>query len=599
MLLSALWWLAPKAWWMLGQLWKSFIFVAKKSFRAGWRALQRPSTTHGSARWASEKTIEAGGLFGSDGLIIGKVGDKYLRYSGDGHVLCMAATRTGKGVSFVIPALLNTAGSVFCLDPKDENYQITKRQRETFGPVYKLDPTDPFQSACFNPISIIRPRWHEVDDAEALAALLVADEGRDNDHWREKSKQWLAGLILYVLHHYKDRPVMQTLTEVHNLLCSDKAEWETLLTNMKELHVPYVTNVARQIERGQKSDECANIISNCLKATNPWDASRPLSVICCRNDFDFEDFYLKPQTLFIRVPADQKESYAGFVRVVMGAAMHAMYRAGSQCLPMTERPLFLLDEAASMGRLTVLEDGIADIGAYARVMLVFQSMDQIREVYKKAQSLVVNAGVQIMFGVNDIATAQETSERLGRYTVTSKSEGFSQDAFSVLGHGANAGEAEAGRALLDTAEVMKCSPDEAIVFVPNRVADPMRVTKIKYYSDPLFAGQFDKWRIGDDKESEPIPLQITYAPLRALPAPRPLLPAPEPLIYPQLDDVVPAGVAVPAYSSYVAASTKQHPNKAWRIIRSENRTAAASQLAIHVTALSYPAQETTDPLTVQ
>src|SRR6185437_549950 len=70
------------------------------------RAASMPTTSHGSAYWGSPRL-----LISECGVIIGRSGDDLLRLDGEGHILTVAPTRSGKGVSCVIPNLLDHPGS--------------------------------------------------------------------------------------------------------------------------------------------------------------------------------------------------------------------------------------------------------------------------------------------------------------------------------------------------------------------------------------------------------------------------------------------------------------------------------------------------------
>ena len=60
----------------------------------------RPTTSHGSAHWGDPSSL----VF-ERGLVIGRNADRLLRLEGEGHVLTVAPTRSGKGVGCVIPNL--------------------------------------------------------------------------------------------------------------------------------------------------------------------------------------------------------------------------------------------------------------------------------------------------------------------------------------------------------------------------------------------------------------------------------------------------------------------------------------------------------------
>ena len=63
-----------------------------------WRAREAKNVeTYGSARWAQPKEIEAAGLLGPDGVVLGRYQRSYLRHDGPEHVLCFAPTRSRQG----------------------------------------------------------------------------------------------------------------------------------------------------------------------------------------------------------------------------------------------------------------------------------------------------------------------------------------------------------------------------------------------------------------------------------------------------------------------------------------------------------------------
>lgn len=76
-------------------------------------------------------------------------------------------------------------------------------------------------------------------------------------------------------------------------------------------------------------------------------------------------------------------------------------------------------------------------------MLVFQDLGQLEGTYPRARSLMANAATLVAFGVNDMATAQLLSERIGPTTVRAFSEGMSQAVHKVMTGQVQAGLAEA------------------------------------------------------------------------------------------------------------------------------------------------------------
>ena len=119
-----------------------------------------------------------------------------------GHLLCIAPTRSGKGVSSIIPNLLTMKTSVFCLDIKGENYAVTAT-REEFSKICLIDifGQTGHESAIINPLDGIDPfspggqrKVNGIIDALVLSESSVADP-----HWDESAKQLLRTITLLVL----------------------------------------------------------------------------------------------------------------------------------------------------------------------------------------------------------------------------------------------------------------------------------------------------------------------------------------------------------------------------------------------------------------
>ena len=132
------------------------------------------------------------------GVVIGRDRKGVIRDQGDGHVLIMGATRSGKGRGHVVPTLLSHPGSVLAFDPKGELAAIAGRRRALLGPLFVIDPTQRW-SAGFNPLL-------ELDDGERLhgdcrmaADLLMAGGGTSHERfWEEAAGNLAFALLVHV-----------------------------------------------------------------------------------------------------------------------------------------------------------------------------------------------------------------------------------------------------------------------------------------------------------------------------------------------------------------------------------------------------------------
>ena len=169
-------WRLPLSFWPL--------LAALGALSGGWHGFKGASLNSapvapdlGRARFAHDAEIDALTRREPNSLAIGWTpGDKpgewpLLYYSGPGHLLTIAPTRSGKGVGSIVPNLLMADRSVFVIDPKGENAKITARQRRAFGPVFILDPFEVSgqAGAAFNPLALMSAE--SLDLAEDAATL--------------------------------------------------------------------------------------------------------------------------------------------------------------------------------------------------------------------------------------------------------------------------------------------------------------------------------------------------------------------------------------------------------------------------------------------
>src|SRR5277367_6250031 len=62
-------------------------------------------------------------------VFLGAIGNRAIGVSDDRHLMTIAGSRAGKGVSTIIPNLIEYPGSVLVIDPKGENARHTKNRR--------------------------------------------------------------------------------------------------------------------------------------------------------------------------------------------------------------------------------------------------------------------------------------------------------------------------------------------------------------------------------------------------------------------------------------------------------------------------------------
>jgi type IV secretion system protein VirD4 len=454
--------------------------------------LRSHPTSQGSARWGSTRRLES-----PHGFIVGRGGRWHwplLRYTGDAHILTLAPTGAGKGVSCVIPALLDYPGSMLVIDPKGENYAVTADYRRSIG--HEVVALDPFGlvggTGSFNPmesLDVSDPAC--IDEAAALAEMLVVRDPRasaDTMFWSEEAKALITGLILLVA----ESGGMHTMTTLWEILSVSPRDLTKLWRMMSAS-----TGAGGAIQRAgdrvlQKADRVrSSVIAEAQSHMHFLESTR-LADVMSSSSFSFSDLKTRRTTIYLIVPPDRLDVCRRWLRLMVASAIDALIR--TRGLP-PHRVLFLLDEFPALGPMPPLERAVSLARGYGGTCwLLAQDLSQLRALYPVSwSSFIANAGVLQAFGTSDLETATYLSAMIGTATArvpgTSRSE---RTGAGALLHGRDArtswSEAEHARPLLSPGEVRGLDPDSALLLMPG--ADPLRVTRPDYRHDLEFRRRF-------------------------------------------------------------------------------------------------------------
>ena len=155
-------------------------FVVAKQWR------HESGSAYGSASWASLSEMKRMGLFGAEGIIIGRIGKRLLRLKTDKPLLMVAPNRSGKGVQMT-GVLLSHPGSLVVLDPKGESAAMTLRHRRD-GLGQECHVLDPWRitglpPSRFNPLLWLDPTGPDLIEDVALvsSSIIVGSEKAKED----------------------------------------------------------------------------------------------------------------------------------------------------------------------------------------------------------------------------------------------------------------------------------------------------------------------------------------------------------------------------------------------------------------------------------
>ena len=508
-----------------------FVFGIKLGFKALLNAAgKRPRPTSlGSAKWATYDylaKLEAEGLrlFTGKGFFLGAFADSeinrksQLHYNGKRHLLTVAPTRSGKGVSSIIPNLLTHAGSALVVDPKGENALITALHRgEGISgagglnqQVILLDPWDitaerlGMDVGHFNPLE-----WIIADDPDATEnAFLVADalvvsevKGGEAQFWDEEAKALLAGIILYVA-TAEEEAENRHLGRVRDILTMGSEDMADVLAKMREYRNPMVSSTATRTS-AKNPELLSNVLASAQAHTHFLESPR-IRASLEKSDFKFEDLKSKVITVYLILPADRLQTFNRWLRLLIQQAITVNARNVGVT---PEKPiLFMLDEMPTLGRLPSIEQAYGLMAGFGMQLWgIVQDLSQLARIYGETgwQTFISNSGVIQYFGSRDKMTAEYFSTLCGVTTVEIHNFSWAVGkAWSVArsvatgGNGSSSttttssdswtrtnGLSEAQRHLAYPDELMVLKGDQQIVFVEN--LDPIPAEKVIWYEDSV------------------------------------------------------------------------------------------------------------------
>jgi type IV secretion system protein VirD4 len=254
--------------------------------------------------------------------------------------------------------------------------------------------------------------------------------------------------------------------------------------------------IARAANRhSQKADrERSGVVSTAQRHTHFLDSPAILRTLATgAATFDLAALKTETLSVYCALPPERLASHGRWLRLLAGAAVHAMLRTPG--LP-PHRVLMLLDEIAQLGHLQPVEQALTLLRGYGvRLWLLCQDLAQLRAAYRAmSDSLLANAAVLQAFGTNDLATADYLSRRTGQATVLaagenrSRGQSYGRAWLPTRQSGLNLSASETGRPLLLPDEILRLDPGEQLLLIAGR--EPLLVERVNYLRDPEFRGAY-------------------------------------------------------------------------------------------------------------
>ena len=416
----------------------------------------------GSAAWSTDLGQWRYQSLGADGPPISWDGGRFLLlgenpYAGGflhvraprQHIISIAPTRSGKGVSLIIPNLLTYRGSVLVIDPKGENAWITAARRRALGQkTYILDPWNEVNGiygskagieeksiASFNPLSILKPGSDDfVENLAYLADALIITQGTKDPFWDDSARELCAGLMAYVVENPDFAP-RASLGFVRKLLMRPNEELQRTIKAAVELGSSSVAALKlAQFENQEKTTSIASVIQSARTQTAFLDS---LTHSTEKSDFSFDELCDGNASVYLVLPMDKLQTHARWLRLMVSIAIRAVTRKGGVSAPSrgggSQGPsglpvLFMLDEFGTIGKLNMVAQAYGLSAGRGMIMWTFsQDLNQLKRDYPEEwETFIGNSQALTCFNVMDNFTAEYVSKFLGTQTIEHRNVSTSQ-----------------------------------------------------------------------------------------------------------------------------------------------------------------------------
>ena len=337
-----------------------------------------------------------------------------VTYSGDRHLITFAPTRTGKTAGPVITNALTHPGQLIVLDMKGEVYAATAEARRAMGQeVCVVDLRDgSSDSGSLNPLDLAaRCGTDPAATGRSFAAELIERGVDERDRfWGDWSETMVGGATAWLL---ADRPAEERrLSSLFDLFTDDDVTYRlAVMLDQKQVKNRAAKAAFASFLQLSERETRPSVLGSVQTHLRLFDSDLTRR-LTDTTTMDLDGFLAgKPMSLYIIVPPFRLSAYRPLLRLWLSGLLLLLTQRRH---PPKERTLMLCDEIGNLGRIEALLMATTLLsGGGLTVWGFWQNTAQLQIYGSQASTLIDNAGVIQIFGIQNYRMAQDLANVVG------------------------------------------------------------------------------------------------------------------------------------------------------------------------------------------
>lgn len=338
----------------------------------------------------------------------------FIRYAGDSHIMTVAPTGTGKTSGPVICNALEHPGQLIVLDIKGEVYRATGDARRAMGQdVHVLDLRDgATATGSLNPLHLAARFASEPAVVARSFAAEFVERGVDerDPFWNNWAETVLSGGVAYLLADCSAEEChLGTLFDLFN--SDDPVYAIACLLDTGKVKNPSAHAAFAGLLNLPERDTRPSVIASTTQYLRAFDSAL-VRRLTTTTSLDIDGLIAgKPMSIYFIVPPTRLQAYRSLLRSWIASLLFAFSQRDR--VP-EHRTLLLCDEIAALGRLDAFVMAATLMRSWGVTLWSFwQNLAQLDIYGIHARTLVDNAGVVQLFGVNNRRMAEEFAQLVG------------------------------------------------------------------------------------------------------------------------------------------------------------------------------------------